>query len=97
MAIDLASRYASRYTGMKYIFLLFFGGCLLIPAMACKTGRETPAPGTADQDTVVVNINIDVSKTFQTMEGFGGFGAQDVYWGAGPFSTPRFVDDLIND
>ncbi|MDP4214242.1 MAG: glycoside hydrolase family 30 beta sandwich domain-containing protein [Bacteroidota bacterium] len=97
MGIDLTSRRASRYNGVKYILLIFFGGCLLIPAMACKTGRETPAPGAADQDTAVVNINTDSSKTFQTMEGFGGFGAQDVYWGAGPFSTARFVDDLIND
>ena len=30
-------------------------------------------------------------------EGFGGFGAQDVYWSNGPFTSPDFVNMLIND
>lgn len=42
-------------------------------------------------------VTIDDSKTFQTIEGFGGFGAQDVYWSGGPFTSPRFVNDLVND
>ncbi len=31
------------------------------------------------------------------MEGFGGFGAQDVYWSSGPFTSPDFVNTLMND
>jgi O-glycosyl hydrolase len=31
------------------------------------------------------------------MEGFGGFGAQDVYWSNGPFTSAEFVNSLIDD
>jgi O-glycosyl hydrolase len=47
--------------------------------------------------TTVNTITIDASQKFQTMQGFGGFGAQDVYWSNGPFTSTRFVNDLIND
>lgn len=82
---------------MKYILLLFFAGCLLIPVIACKKNKNPQVLMGSSPDTVVEIIITDTGKTFQTMEGFGGFGAQDVYWGAGPFTSPRFVDDLIND
>ena len=59
--------------------------------------NSQPASASVDLDTHIETINTDPSKTFQTIEGFGGFGAQDVYWGAGPFTSTRFVDDLIND
>ncbi|MFI5193218.1 MAG: hypothetical protein ACHQD7_04155, partial [Chitinophagales bacterium] len=77
--------------------MLFFAGCLLIPVMACKKSKKIPVPTGSGPDTAVEIIVTDTGKTFQTMEGFGGFGAQDVYWGAGPFTSPRFVDDLVND
>ena len=56
-----------------------------------------PATASVDLDTHIETISTDPSKTFQTIEGFGGFGSQDVYWGAGPFTSARFVNDLIND
>jgi O-glycosyl hydrolase len=31
------------------------------------------------------------------MEGFGGFGAKDVYWSGGPFTSPDFVSTLLDD
>ena len=45
----------------------------------------------------VIAITIDNAQKFQTMEGFGGFGAKDVYWSSGPFTSPDFVNTLIND
>jgi O-glycosyl hydrolase len=48
-------------------------------------------------NTSITDVAIDASKKFQTMEGFGGFGAQDVYWSSGPFTSQDFVNTLIND
>lgn len=31
------------------------------------------------------------------MAGFGGFGAQNVYWSDGPFTSERFVNDVVTD
>src|SRR5882724_8436557 len=59
--------------------------------------NSLPASASVDLDTHIEMINVDPAKTFQTIEGFGGFGAQDVYWGAGPFTSARFVNDLVND
>ncbi|MCP9746408.1 glycoside hydrolase family 30 beta sandwich domain-containing protein [Lacihabitans sp. CS3-21] len=47
--------------------------------------------------TEVQEIEINPSITFQTIEGFGGFGAQNVYWSNGPFTSERFVSDIVND
>jgi len=38
-----------------------------------------------------------MTKTYQTIAGFGGFGAQDVYWSNGPFTSERFVRDVVTD
>jgi O-glycosyl hydrolase len=54
-------------------------------------------PASATINTNVINVTIDAATKFQTMQGFGGFGAKDVYWNSGPFTSPSFVNDLIND
>jgi len=59
--------------------------------------NSRPATASVDLDTHIETVTADPTKKFQTIEGFGGFGAQDVYWGAGPFTSARFVNDLIND
>ena len=74
---------------MKNILLLIFLTCFTSCKKASSSGGNNHAP--------VVEINIDVSQKFQTMQGFGGFGAQDVYWSNGPFTSASFVNDLIND
>ncbi|MEP6947898.1 MAG: PKD domain-containing protein [Ginsengibacter sp.] len=65
--------------------------------VAVSDGKSTPVNLTAVVNTTVTSITIDNSQKFQTMEGFGGFGAKDVYWSAGPFTGPDFVNTLIND
>jgi len=44
-----------------------------------------------------VALSANPSQTYQTIRGFGGFGAQKVWWDAEPFYTPSFVNTLIND
>lgn len=60
---------------------------------ACK--KTNPGPTTPT--LLSVNVTIDASKTHQTIAGFGGFGAQNVYWSSGPFTSQRFVRDIVED
>lgn len=46
-----------------------------------------------DPATMVCNPAV----RFQTMEGFGGFGAQTVYWEPGPYTSPGFINDIVHD
>lgn len=60
-------------------------------------GKTEPVNVSTTINTRVTDVVIDASKKFQSMEGFGGFGAQDVYWSSGPFTSAEFVNTLIND
>jgi len=48
-------------------------------------------------DTKVITLTADKSTKYQTIEGFGGFGAQKEPWGTGPYTSPEYVNALIND
>jgi glucuronoarabinoxylan endo-1,4-beta-xylanase len=42
-------------------------------------------------------ITLDEAATYQTIEGFGGFGPMKVWWGSTPYYNDNFVDLMIND
>ena len=65
--------------------------------VAVSDGKSPPVNLTAAINTTMSVITIDNAQKFQTMEGFGGFGAKDVYWSSGPFTSSDFVNTLIND
>jgi len=65
--------------------------------VAVTDGKSSAVNLTASINTTVTEVTINASQKFQTMEGFGGFGAKDVYWSNGPFTSAEFVDGLIND
>lgn len=73
--------------------VLLFGGHL-VACQPTDSGLST-TPGPAKPTPV--EITLDASKTYQTITGFGGFGAQDVYWSNGPFTSERFVRDIVTD
>lgn len=60
-------------------------------------GKSTPTVADLRISTEASAITLDATKKFQTIEGFGGFGGQDVYWSGGPFTSERFVNDVVND
>ena len=76
------------------LFLLAFA-LTALGLTACKRTESgtpsTPAP------VVSVEVTLDATKTHQTIAGFGGFGAQNVYWSNGPFTSDRFVNDIVTD
>ena len=65
--------------------------------VSVSDGKASPVTASATINTTIVHISIDASRKYQTMQGFGGFGAQDVYWSSGPFTSASFVNDVIND
>lgn len=60
-------------------------------------GKSNPVQVTASINTKTNDVLIDFTKKFQTMEGFGGFGAMKEYWAQGPFESDAFINTLIND
>ena len=66
--------------------------CVFVISTSCKK-----QDGDAVKNNPVLTISIDATQQYQTIEGFGGFGAKDVYWSSGPFTSPEFVSSLIND
>lgn len=65
--------------------------------VAVTDGKSSVVNLSTSINTTITDVTINASQKFQTMEGFGGFGAKDVYWSNGPFTSTEFVDDLIND
>ena len=45
-------------------------------------GKSAPEEVVTPISTIVITTTLDNTKQYQVMEGFGGFGAQDVFTGA---------------
>ncbi|HEV8084027.1 MAG TPA: PKD domain-containing protein, partial [Chitinophagaceae bacterium] len=75
----------------------YAAGNAYVVKVKVSDGKSTPAEVTTSINTKTVDVSIDLTKKFQTMEGFGGFGALKEYWAQGPFVTDAFVNTLIND
>jgi len=65
--------------------------------VAVTDGKSSAVNLNIGVNTTVTEVKINSSQKFQTMEGFGGFGAEDVYWSTGPFTSTEFVNTIIND
>lgn len=72
---------------MKPSAVAFLLLCALSPAAAA----QSPAPAAP------VIVRIDAAQRFQTIDGFGGYGAADVWWSKAPHFDRRFVHRLIDD
>lgn len=68
-----------------------------IISISVTDNKTTPAEASTQIDTKLVSVEVDNNKKYQTIEGFGGFGAMNNYWTSGPFTSPAFVNTLIND
>jgi O-glycosyl hydrolase len=67
---------------------------LFVAACGCSKNSDG---GPRANEQPPITVTIDSSTRYQAMEGFGGFGAKDVYWSNGPFTSSEFVNTLIND
>ena len=79
-------------TNRKIIIPVFWG---IIILFSCKKGGGEPLP-----DTVLPQVTITIDKTikYQTIEGFGFFGAADVWWaGAATLWNEAWGEKVISD
>jgi O-glycosyl hydrolase len=60
-------------------------------------GKSDPVEVNTAINTKTYAIVANSNQQYQVIEGFGGFGAQMEYWAGGPFTSPDFVNTLIND
>ncbi len=72
---------------MKHVFIFRMLLTLVaISVLQCKSKPDLPGPDPGPTDPVDelpnVDITLDYTVTYQTMDGFGFFGAQDVWWGS---------------
>jgi len=84
-------------TGLAQETFDFAPGKDYLVKVKVSDGKSIPIEVTATISTRTIEVAIDFTKKFQTMEGFGGFGALKEYWAAGPYTSDDFVNTLIND
>ncbi|NEW83906.1 MAG: hypothetical protein GZ094_16280 [Mariniphaga sp.] len=73
--------------------------CMILLSF-CKKGGSEPTPDPIVPDPVLpkINITIDKSTKYQTIDGFGFFGAADVWWaGAGSLWNDAWGEKVISD
>ncbi|MEM7654744.1 MAG: glycoside hydrolase family 30 beta sandwich domain-containing protein [Bacteroidota bacterium] len=77
-------------------FVLWWSPCLLsLLILSCQPTSEPEEP--AEPEPISVALQLDSSVQYETIEGFGGFGAQNTWWSQGPFYDEAFLDLLLND
>jgi len=87
----------TKKSGSNIETMSFPQGATYVVKVTASDGNASSVPATITINTAVTKLTVDLNQRYQTMKGFGGFGAKDVYWSGGPFTSASFVDDLIND
>nr|MCU0353737.1 PKD domain-containing protein [Cytophagales bacterium] len=87
----------TRKTGAATETFVFPEGRDFTVQVSITDGKTAPIDAQVVVSTRVVAVTVDAAKQYQTIEGFGGFGAQNVYWSNGPFTSPAFVNAVVNE
>ena len=80
----------------RMTFFWLFTSVFILSALGCKKGSDTDGeqpPGTLTKS----NITIEKSVKYQTIDGFGFFGACDVWWASGNLWNDSWGDLIIKD
>ena len=64
--------------------------------VAVTDGKSAPVETSVRISTAIETITINSTQHYQTITGFGGFGAQDVPWSAGPFTSAEYIGRLTD-
>ncbi|MFN8254407.1 MAG: hypothetical protein U0W24_01880 [Bacteroidales bacterium] len=78
---------------MQQINLIILSIILSVFACKKKSGDDILTPPVSI-DTVDVTINLNTE--YQTIEGFGGFGAKKVWWDAAPYYDQEYIRQVID-
>src|SRR5690606_37579811 len=75
-------------TYFQYVFV-----ATMISIVSCKEDSEVPE---AVDDLPRANIQLDLNQTYQTIDGFGFFGAKDAWWRSDLWD-PAWGEKVISD
>jgi O-glycosyl hydrolase len=84
----------------KYNRFLNSGILLITLLLSCNKGGSEPISEPVEQDPILpkISITVDKSTKYQTIEGFGFFGAADVWWGnAASMWNDAWGEKVISD
>jgi len=84
-------------TQLRQLWLIALAGSFIACQPPASGNNPVPPTPVTTPVATTVTVTLDAAKTYQTIEGFGGFGAQNVYWSNGPFTSSRFVSDIVTD
>ncbi len=59
-------------------------------------GKSAPVTASVNINTTITAVTINSSQQYQTITGFGGFGAQDVPWSNGPYTSADYISRLTD-
>ena len=88
-------KYNFLFLILLVIMCVFISSCT--KSMDDDEKEENPIIDDMPKEAREVAISVNSGQTYQTMEGFGGFGAQKPWWSLAPYYNAAFVDLLIND
>jgi glucuronoarabinoxylan endo-1,4-beta-xylanase len=60
-------------------------------------GHSSSSPYSVQITTKSTAVQVDLQTTYQSIDGLGGFGMENVQWSNGPFDEPRFIQDILYD
>lgn len=71
---------------------------LALASLSCKKeNSNNNSPIDTQKELTKIVVNVDRSVKYQTIEGFGFFGAYDVWWGSGAMWNDAWGDKIISD
>lgn len=83
---------------MKNIVIYLFAAALFLNVMTdCKKPGSDPDRVIPDPVLTRLTISIDKTTRYQTIDGFGFFGAFDVWWGGGAMWNDAWGEKVISD
>ena len=78
----------------NFLIVYLFSSCLLL---ACSKGSSDPAPEPTKPELTKITITVDKTVKYQTIDGFGFFGAYDVWWSVGANWSDAWGEKVISD
>lgn len=79
------------------LYHLLISAVVVLLLINCKKEGKESAVQPSDSDLTKSSVTIDKSVKYQTIDGFGFFGAEDVWWATQNLWSEAWGDKIIND
>ncbi|MEO5682464.1 MAG: PKD domain-containing protein [Chitinophagaceae bacterium] len=75
---------------------IYPSGKQYIVKVSVTDGKSPAVTASVNINTIITPVTINSNTQYQTITGFGGFGAQDVPWSAGPYTSTDYINRLTD-